>query len=1579
MSGSNAALVLAAGTRVWVEAADAAEAWASGEVVSASGESVEVKTSGGSVKQLSPEAVHLQEPRSAAGVEDMVKLSYLHEPGVLHNVGYRYSLDEIYTYTGEILIAVNPFQRLPHLYNQHMMDQYRGMTLGDLSPHVFAIADASYCAMAKENRSQSILVSGESGAGKTETTKLIMTYLAYMGGRTDGRAVEQQVLESNPLLEAFGNAKTVRNDNSSRFGKFVEIQFDKIGRISGAAVRTYLLERSRLVQIADPERNFHIFYQLCDGASPEEVEMLRLKPAKEFRYLNQSQCFDLAGVSNAEEYSRTRRAMSIVGLDDDQQEGIIRTVAAILHLGNCSFKEGDGGDGSQLDSPAAEEALESCAAVLRIPAELLRKALMQRTIETRDGSITKLLDVAAALNSRDSLAKLLYSRLFDWLVKKINTSIGQDEESTCFIGVLDIYGFESFKQNSFEQFCINLANEKLQQHFNQHVFKMEQEEYEREKIDWSYIDFVDNQDVLDLIESRPAGVLSLLDEACMVGFGKSEDFAQKLYQNHDRKHKRFIKPKRSMTDFAIKHYAGEVCYQTELFLEKNKDYIVAEHQNLVETSECQFLRDLFVEDKPAPPTNDSGPRRASAVKSSMKFASVGSRFKGQLAELMTQLHKTEPHYVRCIKPNMANKPGMFENANVLHQLRCGGVLEAIRISCAGYPSRKPWDEFVDRFGLLVPSLVGNADEPTLVRAICEKAELEGFQVGLTKVFLRAGQMAVLDSMRSHKLNTAATAIQKYVRRVLALAAFKRAKAAAVALQAGARGMAARTLARNLRRERAATQVQARVRGHQARRDFLRRRAAAILVQSAWRGFVARRALVAKRKERAALAIQSSWRGRSARDRFVRVRKAAVAFQSAWRAKQARREFRRLKQEQRETGALLKAKSELEKKVELERAKAEAEKRRIAELEERKRLDDERHARELEEMRLAVEEQKAQAVAEAEQRAKAAEVVAQAAAARAEVEATEARLAEVQADAEQTIETLTTKLEKVAGDSQAQVEKLMAELAETGDAKDKAEARARELDESREVLERENETLRERVRELERENEALTERAAHFAERANGLRKEELVKRIATPDGGKLSPAAAGGAGGSGGATPLRPVTNVPEAGLSNVSETNSAEDLDRQQAELDAKKARRNQEHQQAEQDLLLRCITEDIGFADGRPAAAVVIFRSLLHWRAFESERTQLFDRIIQTMHGAIEQKEENNEVLAYWLSNTATLLCFLQRTLKSTTGASAQTRRRSSTGIFDRLGMGSRFRSSPSQEAGGGAGGDKTGIPGVRQVEAKYPALLFKQQLTAFVEKIYGMLRDNVKKEITPQLGQCIQAPKRAGGAAERRTTRSPSAHGPTLSTHWRTILEALEKLSEVMRQNHVPSFLVRKFFTQVFSFINVQLFNSLLLRRECCSFSNGQYLQMGLAELEGWLSNAGEENVGAATDELRFIRQAVTLLVIHQKPKKTLNEITNDLCPVLTIQQLYRISTMYWDDKYGTETVSQDVLIAMKQKMMEESSSSMSNSFLLDDDSSIPFTAEEVSSNAGEVEHLSDEVPLPPILRDAQTFAFLKASLV
>ena len=413
--------------------------------------------------------------------------------------------------------------------------KHSGADLGDLSPHVYAIADAAYKQMRAEGRGQAILVSGESGAGKTETSKLIMKYLAYMGGYMEahgggggggggggrrrssaagGRSVEEQVLESNPLLEAFGNAKTVRNNNSSRFGKYVEINFNADGAISGAAIRTYLLERSRVVAVNNPERSYHVFYQLCDGASPEERARWRLRPASEFRYLAQSTCFEIPGDSNAEEYARTVTAMAKVGIPAEQREAIFACVAAVLHLGNVEFAEGRDADSSMVapGSPA-EAALGAAAELLGVPRDGLAHALTTRTRQTPEGPIISPLSVRAAAENRDALAKVIYSKMFDWLVAAINAAIGEDTNCAASVGVLDIYGFESFEFNDLEQFCINLANEKLQQHFNHHVFKQEQAEYEREAIDWSYIEFVDNQDVLDLIEGR-LGVLDLLDETC---------------------------------------------------------------------------------------------------------------------------------------------------------------------------------------------------------------------------------------------------------------------------------------------------------------------------------------------------------------------------------------------------------------------------------------------------------------------------------------------------------------------------------------------------------------------------------------------------------------------------------------------------------------------------------------------------------------------------------------------------------------------------------------------------------------------------------------------------------------------------------------------------------------------------------------------------------------------------------------------------------------------------------------------------------------------------------------------------------
>uniref|UniRef100_A0A0E0GS17 Myosin motor domain-containing protein n=1 Tax=Oryza nivara TaxID=4536 RepID=A0A0E0GS17_ORYNI len=1419
------------------------------------------------------------------GVDDMTRLSYLHEPGVLQNLATRYELNEIYTYTGSILIAVNPFQRLPHLYDTHMMEQYKGADFGELSPHVFAVADVAYRAMINEGKSNSILVSGESGAGKTETTKMLMRYLAHLGGRSgvEGRTVEQQ---SNPVLEAFGNAKTVRNNNSSRFGKFVEIQFDKTGRISGAAIRTYLLERSRVCQINTPERNYHCFYFLC-AAPPEDTQRYKLADARSFHYLNQSSCIEVEGINDAEEYLATRRAMDIVGINEEEQEAIFRVVAAILHLGNINFAKGTEIDSSVIKDDKSRFHLNTAAELLKI-------------------------------------------------VEKINVSIGQDPNSKQLIGVLDIYGFESFKINSFEQLCINYTNEKLQQHFNQHVFKMEQEEYTREEINWSYIEFVDNQDVLDLIEKK-GGLIALLDEACMFPRSTHETFAQKLYTTF-KNNKRFAKPKLSRTDFTIVHYAGDVTYQADFFLDKNKDYVVAEHQDLLNASSCPFVAALF----PALPEETA---------KSSKFSSIGSRFKLQLQSLMETLSSTEPHYIRCVKPNNLLKPAIFENTNVIQQLRCGGVLEAIRISCAGYPTRKTFYEFVNRFGVLAPEVLeGSNDDKIACQKILEKMGLENYQIGKTKVFLRAGQMADLDARRAEVLGRAARIIQRQISTYIARKQFVSLRRSATQLQSFVRGTLARKLYECIRREASAVKIQKNVRRHKARVSYLQLQEAAITLQTGLRAMSARKEFRFRKETKAAVHIQARWRCHRDYAHYKNLQGAALTYQCAWRQRLARRELRKLKMAARETGALKEAKDKLEKRVEELTWRLGLEKRLRTDLEEAKAQEIAKLQETLHDMQQQVEEAKAMIVKERE-------------AARKAIEEAPPVIKETPVLVEDTekINSLTAVVEQLK--ALLQTERQATETAK----KEYAEA------------ERRNEELIKKFEGAEKKIEQLQDTVQRLEEKATNMESENKVLRQQAV---AISPTAKSLA-----AYPKSPFQlKTPENGVAPYGEVKPLPDitpisLNPKEPETEEKPQKSLNEKQQENQDMLIKCVSQDLGFSSGRPIAACLIYRCLLHWRSFEVERTGVFDRIIQTIGTAIElslnsyfpKAQENNDKLAYWLSNSSTLLLLLQRTLK-TTGAAGLTpqRRRSSAASFGRVFSG--MRASP-QSAGRPFLASRLmgGIGDLRQVEAKYPALLFKQQLTAFLEKIYGMIRDNLKKEISPLLGLCIQAPRTSRASLIKGSRSQANALAQqTLIAHWQSIVKILTNYLNVLKANYVPSFLISKVFTQIFSFINVQLFNSLLLRRECCSFSNGEYVKAGLAELEQWCIYATEEYAGSSWEELKHIRQAVGFLVIHQKPKKTLKEITNDLCPVLSIQQLYRISTMYWDDKYGTHTVSSEVISSMRIMMTEDSNNAVSSSFLLDDDSSIPFSVDDISKSMKEIE--VTDVDMPPLIRENSGFTFL-----
>ncbi|KAM7254297.1 hypothetical protein ACFE04_031979 [Oxalis oulophora] len=851
------------GSTVWL--ADPKLCWIDGVIVSINDDKVEIQTSNEELVTASLSKIHPKDAEApSGGVDDMTKLSYLNEPA---------------TYSGNILIAVNPFQRLPELYDVGMMEKYKGVPFGELAPHVFAIADVAYRAMINEGKSNSILVSGESGAGKTETTKMLMRYLAYLGGHTstEGRTVEQKVLESNPVLEAFGNAKTVRNNNSSRFGKFVEIQFSMSGKISGAAIRTYLLERSRVCQISESERNYHCFYLLC-AAPLEEINKFKLGSPMSFHYLNQSSCYELDGVNDADEYLATRRAMDIVGISLKEQEAIFRVVAAILHLGNVEFSKGEE-DVSVLKDDEAKFHLSTAAELLMCDSHALEDALLKRMMITPEEVIKRSLDPYGSALSRDGLAKTIYSRLFDWLVEKINVSIGQDPQSRSLIGVLDIYGFESFKTNSFEQFCINFTNEKLQQHFNQKVFKMEQEDYTKDDIAWSYVEFIDNQDVLDLIEKKPGGIIALLDEACMFPKSTPETFAQKLYQTF-KDHKRFIKPKLARSEFTIVHYAGDVQYQSDQFLDKNKDYVVPEHQDLLSNSQCSFVAGLF-----PPPPEDTA--------KSSKFSSIGSRFKIQLQHLMETLNSTEPHYIRCVKPNALLQPAIFENNDVLQQLRSGGVLEAIKIKCAGYPTRKTFFEFLKRFAMLAPEVLdGSYEEKSACKSIVEKMGLADYQIGNSKIFLRAGHMAELDARRVGMLGDSAKVIQKKARSFIIRKHYLDVWRASVQLQTVWRGEIARKIYMGLRKERAAVKIQKNLRRQVARKSYTEVRSSAIILQAGMRTMAARYDFEYKKKGSAAAVIQTYWRGYKAFSYHKSLKKASILSQAMWRGMTTRREHKK---------------------------------------------------------------------------------------------------------------------------------------------------------------------------------------------------------------------------------------------------------------------------------------------------------------------------------------------------------------------------------------------------------------------------------------------------------------------------------------------------------------------------------------------------------------------------------------------------------------------------------------------------------------------------------------------------------------
>uniref|UniRef100_A0AAQ6A914 Myosin VIIAa n=1 Tax=Amphiprion ocellaris TaxID=80972 RepID=A0AAQ6A914_AMPOC len=857
-------------------------------------------------------------PTSIHGVEDMIRLGDLNEAGILRNLLIRYREKLIYvsTYTGSILVAVNPYQLLP-IYTADQIRLYTNKKIGEMPPHIFAIADNCYFNMQRNNRDQCCIISGESGAGKTESTKLILQFLAAISGQHSW--IEQQVLEANPILEAFGNAKTIRNDNSSRFGKYIDIHFNKRGAIEGAKIEQYLLEKSRVCRQAYDERNYHIFYCMLKGMTVEEKKKLELSKATDYTYLTIGNCTVCDGRDDMKEYSNIRSAMKV-------PMKLKSLTGLYLLSGRKSIKSMtrtyDNLDACEVVHSAH---LTTAATLLEVDGKDLMNCLTSRTLITRGETVSTPLSMEQALDVRDAFVKGIYGRLFVWIVEKINAAIykppsSQPKALRRSIGLLDIFGFENFTVNSFEQLCINFANENLQQFFVRHVFKLEQEEYNLEHINWQHIEFTDNQDALDMIAIKPMNIISLIDEESKFPKGTDTTMLNKLNFQH-KLNTNYIPPKNNYeTQFGIQHFAGVVYYETRGFLEKNRDTLYGDIIQLVHSSKNKFIKQIFQADV------------AMGAETRKRSPTLSSQFKRSLELLMRTLSVCQPFFVRCIKPNEYKKPMLFDRELCVRQLRYSGMMETIRIRRAGYPIRYTFVEFVDRYRVLMPG-VKPAYKQEDLRGTCQRiAEAvlgrdDDWQMGKTKIFLKDHHDMLLEIERDKAITDKVILIQKVVR------------------------------------------------GFKDRSNFLKMRKSAVLIQKTWRGYQCRKnygamragfsrlqALVRSRKLCASYHVarqritgfQGRCRGFLVRRAFRHRLWAVITIQAYTRGMIARRLYKRLKGEyHRRLEAekmRLAEEAKLRNQMSAKRAKAEAERKHQERLAQLAKEDAEREKKEKEEAR-----------------------------------------------------------------------------------------------------------------------------------------------------------------------------------------------------------------------------------------------------------------------------------------------------------------------------------------------------------------------------------------------------------------------------------------------------------------------------------------------------------------------------------------------------------------------------------------------------------------------------------------------------
>ncbi|XP_035268440.1 myosin-7 [Anguilla anguilla] len=765
---------------------DVEEEFVKASILSRDGDKVTAETEKGKTVTVKESEVHPQNPPKFDKIEDMAMFTFLHEPAVLFNLKERYAAWMIYTYSGLFCVTINPYKWLP-VYNQEVVLAYRGKKRSEAPPHIFSISDNAYQYMLTDRENQSILITGESGAGKTVNTKRVIQYFASIAAGGTGKkdaasekkgTLEDQIIQANPALEAFGNAKTIRNDNSSRFGKFIRIHFAASGKLASADIETYLLEKSRVTFQLKAERDYHIFYQILSQKKPELLEMMLVtNNPYDYAFISQGET-TVASIDDAEELMATDEAFDVLGFTQEEKNSIYKLVGAIMHYGNMKFKQKQREE--QAEADGTEDADKSAYLMGLNSADLI-KGLCHPRVKVGNEWVTKGQNVQQVYYAMGALSKSVYEKMFLWMVVRINQSLDTKQPRQYFIGVLDIAGFEIFDFNTFEQLCINFTNEKLQQFFNHHMFVLEQEEYKKEGIEWEFIDFgMDLQACIDLIE-KPMGIMSILEEECMFPKASDATFKAKLYDNHLGKSNNFQKPRivkgKPEAHFSLVHYAGTVDYNITNWLVKNKDPLNETVVGLYQKSTMKLLSILFANYASADSAAEQGKGKGTKKKGS-SFQTVSALHRENLNKLMTNLRSTHPHFVRCIIPNETKTPGAMENPLVMHQLRCNGVLEGIRICRKGFPNRILYGDFKQRYRILNPAAIPEGqfiDSRKGAEKLLGSLDIDHsqYRFGHTKVFFKAGLLGTLEEMRDDRLALIITGIQSRSRGILSRIEFQK--------------------------------------------------------------------------------------------------------------------------------------------------------------------------------------------------------------------------------------------------------------------------------------------------------------------------------------------------------------------------------------------------------------------------------------------------------------------------------------------------------------------------------------------------------------------------------------------------------------------------------------------------------------------------------------------------------------------------------------------------------------------------------------------------------------------------------------